>query len=195
MIPTTEQTGDARQTTPETPAAAAAPCRGALRGEVLVDGAYAAIPLAVLAAPPKTLPATAKLVYIAILDHVRPGRREAWPSVARLAAMTGSSRSTVKAGVAALAAAGLIHAEHSNGRRTVYRLVAPPQTGPESGPVDHQTGPESGPVDPQTGPESGPVRPQTGPKSGPVDRPQKGNRAGIWPGPGRNLAPNHCMNH
>ena len=173
MIPTTEQTGDARQTTPETPAAAAAPCRGALRGEVLVDGAYAAIPLAVLAAPPKTLPATAKLVYIAILDHVRPGRREAWPSVARLAAMTGSSRSTVKAGVAALAAAGLIHAEHSNGRRTVYRLVAPPQTGPESGPV----------------------RPQTGPKSGPVDRPQKGNRAGIWPGPGRNLAPNHCMNH
>jgi hypothetical protein len=82
------------------------------------------------------LSAGAKLVLMAMATHIRDDRFTVWPSLARLAAMTGLSRSTVITATDALAAAGLIVGEprtDADGRSmpTVYTLKV---EGPEIGP-------------------------------------------------------------
>jgi len=127
------------------------------RDELLKPGSYAACPLAVLAR--KDLTGTAKLVYQAMASHLNNGDQWVWPSIARMAAMTGSGRTAVIAAVAELERGRLIQASREFGRSTRYSFLSP-DSGNQYG---NQTGTETRPV---RKPDQSGKRTPTGPESG-----------------------------
>lgn len=86
-------------------------------------GRYLSIPNVLLRSVGLT--ASAKLVWMALAGHLGPDGTEVWPSINRLAGMTGLERKTVIASVAALEAAGLILTIKTAGRATRYRILQP----------------------------------------------------------------------
>jgi len=110
----------------------------------------------------KTLTASAKLVYAAILDRIGTNGR-AWPGTRLLAQETGMDRKTVRLSIGQLESARFLAVErYGNGRRQYYRLG---ETGGETGPLCtvHKPGEKldrgrngTGPVLPQSGGETGP---------------------------------------
>jgi hypothetical protein len=95
----------------------------ATREALLRVGRYSSIPDAMLA--DEALPPTAKLVWIALVSHLREDAVSAWPSIARLARLTGTSRRTAIRAVADLEARGLVEIQRAAGRSSVYSMFQP----------------------------------------------------------------------
>uniref|UniRef100_UPI003AF62E4A helix-turn-helix domain-containing protein n=1 Tax=Thiolapillus sp. TaxID=2017437 RepID=UPI003AF62E4A len=70
----------------------------------------------------QALRAPEKPVLVALAEHVGGAGRECWPSLARLALMTGYSERTVRRALRALEAAGLVRIERRPGRPALYSL-------------------------------------------------------------------------
>ncbi|WP_419617837.1 helix-turn-helix domain-containing protein [Thiolapillus sp.] len=81
----------------------------------------------------QALAAPAKFVLVALAEHVSGEGRECWPSVSRLARMTGCAERTVQRALRTLEAAGLIRVEQRAGRPALYSLNLPPTPVRESG--------------------------------------------------------------
>lgn len=90
----------------------------ASKDALCVPGHYAAIPHAVLRRSDLT-PAD-KLVYVALLDHLRGDEIWVHPGVRRLADMIGLSRRTVLAALLRLEKTGAIQGKHQHRRATYY---------------------------------------------------------------------------
>jgi biotin operon repressor len=71
------------------------------------------------------LSASAKLVWMALMSHLGQGAYEVWPSMARLAWMTGLGRATVIRAIEALEAEGLIVVIREEGEVSRYRVRQP----------------------------------------------------------------------
>ena len=70
----------------------------------------------------QALAAPAKPVLVALAEHVSGEGRECWPSVSRLARMTGYAERTVRRALRALESAGLVRVEQRAGRPALYSL-------------------------------------------------------------------------
>ena len=70
----------------------------------------------------QALAAPAKPVLVALAEHVSGEGRACWPSVSRLARMTGYAERTVRRALRALEAAGLVRIERRPGRPALYSL-------------------------------------------------------------------------
>ena len=79
----------------------------------------------------RSMPASARLVYFAILPFVGRYSREAWPKVSRLEQITGFSRGTVHRALSDLSRKKFIHIgkrQLSPARRiNLYTLLDPPK--------------------------------------------------------------------
>lgn len=77
----------------------------------------------------------AKLILVTIADHCNVETGWAWPSTARLAALTGVGKRQVIRHIEALESAGLLHVQKRAGRPSGYRIITqnqavePAQTG------------------------------------------------------------------
>ncbi|WP_368857400.1 helix-turn-helix domain-containing protein [Thiolapillus sp.] len=91
----------------------------------------------------QALAAPAKFVLVALAEHVSGEGRECWPSVSRLARMTGCAERTVQRALRTLEAAGLIRVEQRAGRPALYSLNLPPTPVRESGVGGWGLGPPS----------------------------------------------------
>ena len=85
-------------------------------------GLFASVPLALLEA---NIPAGAKAVYIAALDHLRGASTYAWPSLGRLAALTGLRRRAVGKWLSYLERNGMIGRRWIAGRVAAISFAAP----------------------------------------------------------------------
>jgi len=108
------------------------------REEILRKGRFSSIPDAVLADP--DVGPTAKLVYIALARHLRNGNREVWPSIPRLADLTGLGDRTVSRALIALEAAALIVGKRSAGRSTRYGFNDPEDLETDANPCQPDRG-------------------------------------------------------
>ena len=88
--------------------------------EIMDSGEWTPCPLEILSNPHLTK--TAKLVFLALIDHLRNGKDWVYPSVSRLMKMTSSCRSSVLAGIQQLAEAGILNTKKSIGKSTRYRI-------------------------------------------------------------------------
>ena len=70
----------------------------------------------------QALAAPAKFVLVALAEHVSGEGRACWPSVSRLARMTGYAERTVRRALRALEAAGLVRIKRRPGRPALYSL-------------------------------------------------------------------------
>lgn len=95
----------------------------ATREVLLRVGRYSSIPDAMLA--DEALTPAAKLVWIALVSHLREDAVSAWPSIARLAQLTGTSTRTAIRAVADLEARGLVESQRAAGRSSVYTMFQP----------------------------------------------------------------------
>jgi hypothetical protein len=93
------------------------------RRELFEPGRYLALPDVL--ARRRDLPASAKLVWMALASHLGPSGTDVWPSVVRLAELTGTNRDTVAASVARLEAVGLLVIVKTQGKPNVYRILQP----------------------------------------------------------------------
>jgi len=124
----------------------------ATRESLLRVGRYSSIPDAMLA--DEALTPAAKLVWIALVSHLREDAVSAWPSIDRLARMTGTSSRTAIRAVANLEARGLVEIQRAAGRSSVYSMFQPVAgnrsenpTGAKMSPVPkcHRTGAKMSP--------------------------------------------------
>ena len=92
--------------------------RYATKDELCARGRYASIPLPVLARVDIT--AAAKVTYGALLDHLRGAALWVYPSIARLAAMTGLVDRSVRRCLAMLESVSLIDCRRQSGRVSAY---------------------------------------------------------------------------
>lgn len=74
-----------------------------------------------------SLPPTDRLVLLAVASHINNQSSQAWPSLDRLASMTGLNRVTVHRRVRALVAAGVITVRRRFGSSSVYAIATIPQ--------------------------------------------------------------------
>ena len=123
----------------------------ARKDQVCAGGTYAGLPLAVLRR--RDISPAAKLVYAALLDHLRGAGTWVYPSLARLAEMTGTSRRGVQSALAALEAAGLIERRAKRGCGTAYAFapLAPDGAGGQEDAQAATVGP-CGPIDASAAP-------------------------------------------
>jgi hypothetical protein len=128
-----DEQGNANRTRPEAPggpndvgeAPQAAPSRET-PPRLFEPGCYLSIPYAVMAR--KDLNSSAKLIWMAVVSHCRPGARVAWPSVHRLQSMTGLGKEAVIEGIRRLEAAGLLTVDRADGQHSRYTIWQPEAT-------------------------------------------------------------------
>lgn len=82
--------------------------------EVVPAGEYMPIPLDLAADP--AVPFAAKVVFGALVNHLRGRSTSVWPSIARIAQMVGGGERTVRRAIQALQAGGYVDAEDRPGR-------------------------------------------------------------------------------
>ncbi len=85
--------------------------------------------------PDSSLSWRARLVFTVVCEHYNRNRREAWPSVNRIAACAGISRHCVMRALPELEDSGWLECLRTKGRVTHYRLPAINSTGSCGGPV------------------------------------------------------------
>jgi len=100
------------------------------KGEILPKGEYSSIPSALLA--DASIPPLGKLVFAALVDHLRGRSTSVRPSAGRLAAMVAACERSVRRSLDALAAGGWIAVETRPGRPALYRF--PERNGAENDP-------------------------------------------------------------
>lgn len=91
--------------------------------EVLTPGNYSAIPDDLLGDP--DIPAAAKLVFAALVGHLRGPSRRVWPSADRIASLTATTERTVRRSIATLAEAGYIEIESRRGKTSSISFPVP----------------------------------------------------------------------
>jgi len=99
----------------------------ARKDQVCAGGTYAGLPLAVLRR--RDISPAAKLVYAALLDHLRGASTWVYPGADRLAAMTALSERGVRKAIGGLEAAGLIECRPRPGRSSAYAFAPPEDDG------------------------------------------------------------------
>ena len=100
------------------------------KGDILPKGSYSAVPSALMA--DASIPPLAKLVFAALVDHLRGRSTSVRPSAGRLAAMVAACERSVRRSLDALAAGGWIEIETRPGRPALYRF--PKRNGAENDP-------------------------------------------------------------
>lgn len=99
------------------------PAGVARRSSLFHPGRYLSLPDVLLRRT--DLAASAKLVWMALAGHLGPDGTEVWPSINRLARMTGLDRKTVLRDIAALEDAELLTLSREIGHVNRYRLLQP----------------------------------------------------------------------
>lgn len=94
-----------------------------LRDCLYVSGRYHSLPNDLMQRA--DLGASTKIVWMALVGHLRDDGTEVWPSTRRLAELTGLNRETVLAAIAALEKADLLEVQRRFGGSNIYRILRP----------------------------------------------------------------------
>jgi len=93
------------------------------RTDLFQPGRYVALPDVLLRRP--DLRPAAKCVWAALASHLGPDGTEVWPSINRLARLTGLHRDTIIIAIASLERAQLLIVDRTPGRSSHYRILQP----------------------------------------------------------------------